>query len=76
MWWVGVESEFSDRLWLELSLGQAEQLAYWLDICIYQGRPSHRILVESMLINLVNPLTLPLKLIFIALQSHIFFHTT
>ena len=22
--WVGVESEFSDRLWLELSLGQAE----------------------------------------------------
>ena len=23
--WVGVESEFSDRLWLELSLGQAEQ---------------------------------------------------
>ena len=24
-WWVGVESEFSDRLWLELSLDQAEQ---------------------------------------------------
>ena len=25
VWVVGVESEFSDRLWLELSLGQAEQ---------------------------------------------------
>jgi hypothetical protein len=24
-WWVGVESEFSDRFWLELSLGQAKQ---------------------------------------------------
>ena len=24
-WWVGVESEFTDRLWLELSLGQAEK---------------------------------------------------
>ena len=24
-WWVGVEGEFSERLWLELSLGQAEQ---------------------------------------------------
>ena len=24
-WWVGVESEFSDWLWLELGLDQAEQ---------------------------------------------------
>ena len=24
--WVGVESEFSDSLWLRLSLGQAEHL--------------------------------------------------
>jgi hypothetical protein len=25
VWWVGLESEFSDRFWLELRLGQANQ---------------------------------------------------
>ena len=33
-WVVGVESEFSDRLWLELSLGQAEQCSLFPSLLV------------------------------------------
>ena len=40
-WWVVVvESEFSDRLWLYLSLGQAENIVLRHSVTQYVGKPA------------------------------------
>ena len=33
-WWAGVKIEFSDQLWLEPSLGQAEQKQWGEKFCV------------------------------------------